>query len=106
MNYKKIIMGTLILIIILCAGLVYWTVIKKKPVTYMPREVKINGIFLAESKTIKDFNLVDHKGRHFSKENLMNHWTMMFFGFTHCGYVCPTTLTELNKMHEKLKTEF
>lgn len=77
----------------------------KKPVAYMPKEVKINGVFLAESKTIKDFQLTDHKGKAFSKDNLMDHWTIMFFGFTHCGYVCPTTMTELNKMYKKLKIE-
>ena len=26
-----------------------------------------------------------------------------FFGFTNCGYVCPTTLTELNKMYQMLQ---
>ena len=24
---------------------------------------------------------------------------MMFFGFTNCGYICPTTLSELKKMY-------
>ena len=30
---------------------------------------------------------------------------MLFFGFTNCGYVCPTTLTELNKMYQILQKE-
>lgn len=102
---KTIFVMVLILAVLGFVFLLYVKMTEKKPVTYYPREVKINGVFLADSKPIKDFQLVDHKGRQFSKENLMGRWTMMFFGFTNCGYVCPTTMTELNQMYKKLKTE-
>ncbi len=103
---KKIIITTA-LIAAMSFLVVYWGVFDKKPEpeTYIPKEVKINGVYLTESKTIQDFQLTDHKGRQFSKNNLLDHWTIMFFGFTNCGYVCPTTMSELNKMYKKLQTE-
>src|SRR6185295_10610750 len=41
----------------------------------------------------------------FSNQNLKDHWSLLFFGFTNCGFVCPTTLTELNKMIKVLQQE-
>lgn len=104
-SHKKIIFCLVLLVAVLSAWFIYISLFDKQPVTYIPKEVKINGVFLAESKPIQDFQLTDHKGRQFSKDNLMGHWTMMFFGFTNCGYVCPTTMSELNKMYNKLKLE-
>ncbi len=59
---------------------------------------KIDGVYLSVPSDIPDFHFTDNKNHTFSKENLKNHWTFLFFGFTNCGFVCPSTLTELNKM--------
>jgi len=70
---------------------------------------KIDGVLLPEAQAIKDFKLIDHQGHPFTQANLKGKWTLLFFGFTNCGYVCPTTLTALNKMDQillqKLKPE-
>ncbi len=102
---KKIIFCLVLLVAVLSVLFIYLGMFNKQPITYIPKEVKINGVFLGKSKTIQDFQLTDHKGQRFSKNNLMGHWTMMFFGFTNCGFVCPTTMTELNKMYHTLKSE-
>lgn len=104
-SHKKLIFSLVLLAAFLGLLAVYSSVSGKKSITYIPKEVKINGIFLSDSKAIQDFQLTDHKGRQFSKDNLMGHWTMMFFGFTNCGYVCPTTMSELNQMYKKLIIE-
>ncbi|MBV8802917.1 MAG: SCO family protein [Gammaproteobacteria bacterium] len=64
---------------------------------------QINGTYLTKPISINDFHLTDQHGNPFTKENLKGHWSMMFFGFTNCGYVCPVTLTELNHMYHDLK---
>jgi len=104
-NRKKLIISLVLLVAVISAYFIYVSISDKQPVTYIPKEVKINGVFLGESKNIQDFQLTDHKGKPFSKDNLIGHWTMMFFGFTNCGYVCPTTMSELNKMYHQLKSE-
>lgn len=103
-NRKKLVFSIL-LVTVFISLFICFGIIGKQPVTYIPREVKIKGVFLADSKAIQDFQLMDHKGRQFSKANLMGHWTMMFFGFTNCGFVCPTTMAELSQMYKKLKME-
>jgi protein SCO1/2 len=53
------------------------------------------GTLLQPPKSIPDFALLDHANIPFTAARLHNHWTLMFFGFTNCADVCPTTLTLL-----------
>ena len=82
----------------------YFGVIKNLP-EKKPTEVKIAGLFLPMPKEIADFQLTDNTGKAFNKDNLKGHWTMMFFGFTNCGMVCPTTMASLNSMYRTLQQQ-
>jgi protein SCO1/2 len=42
------------------------------------------------------FELVDQKGQPITEEAFRGHPSAVFFGFTHCPEVCPTTLYELD----------
>lgn len=62
-------------------------------------ELKINGAYLLETPRMTgEFALTDHRGDAFGPERLRGHWTLVFFGFTHCPDVCPTTLSFLNQL--------
>jgi len=65
----------------------------------------IDGVILPKPRIIANFSLTDHHNQSFTKKQLQGHWTMMFFGFTSCALVCPTTLSELNKMYQLLEKE-
>jgi protein SCO1/2 len=65
--------------------------------------VKINGIYLHTPINITEFHFTDNHGKAFSKKNLLGHWSILFFGFTNCPMICPTTMAELNKMYEVLQ---
>jgi protein SCO1/2 len=67
-------------------------------------KVEIQGTLFPKARSTPNFKLTDDHGRVFSNKQLQGHWTLVFFGFSHCGYLCPVTLTELNKMVTKLKT--
>ena len=43
----------------------------------------------------KDFNLIDHNGRRRSMLDFRGKAVALFFGYTHCPDVCPTTMGEL-----------
>lgn len=64
---------------------------------------KIHGIYIAKPKTLTDFHLMDNQGHVFTKNQLLGHWTLLFFGFTSCQSVCPTTMATLNKTYELLQ---
>jgi protein SCO1/2 len=48
------------------------------------------------------FTLTDHNGKQRSLEDFRGQVVVMFFGFTHCPDVCPTTLAELAGAVRKL----
>lgn len=43
-----------------------------------------------------DFRLTDHEGREVGPETLIGSPAMVFFGFTYCPDVCPTTLADIS----------
>jgi protein SCO1 len=54
-----------------------------------------SGTWLPRPKTIADFHLTDQQGQPFSLHDLQGNPSLVFFGFTHCPDVCPTTLAKL-----------
>ena len=44
------------------------------------------------------FKLIDQDGRALSDADLKGHPFLVFFGFTHCPDVCPTTLFEVSEV--------
>lgn len=53
----------------------------------------------------RDFALADHTGKPRALADFRGRVVVMFFGFTHCPDVCPTTLAELAAALKKLGTD-
>jgi protein SCO1 len=51
-----------------------------------------SGTPLPVPRTVVPFVLTDHRGAAYTNARLAGHPTLVFFGFTHCPDVCPTTL--------------
>ncbi len=54
-----------------------------------------SGTWLPQAKPIGAFELTDSDGRPFTERDLAAAPSLVFFGFTHCPDVCPTTLAKL-----------
>jgi len=55
------------------------------------------------------FALVDQDGKPFTEADLKGKWHLVFFGYTHCPDICPTTLNDLSLALDRLgprKSEF
>jgi protein SCO1 len=48
------------------------------------------------------FNLEDQNGKPFTDQDMKGKPYLVFFGYTHCPDICPTTLTEMSALLEKL----
>ena len=44
------------------------------------------------------FQLTDHAGRIVTEKSLQDRPTLIFFGFTHCPDICPTSLFEISEV--------
>ncbi len=58
-----------------------------------------------EAKLIPAFKLTDHNGEVFDNEQLTGKWSIVFFGYTYCPDICPTTLTALAQLANNLPTD-
>ena len=67
-------------------------------------ELLINGFYrLREPIEISDFRLEKKDGTFFTKSDLDDKWTIMYFGFTSCPSECPVTMSELRKLINALR---
>lgn len=68
---------------------------KKAPVEF--------ALHYQQAREVKAFELTDHLGKAFNNDSLKEHWSWVFFGYTSCPDVCPTTLQEMNFIYDDLK---
>ncbi|MEE4280078.1 MAG: SCO family protein [Halieaceae bacterium] len=60
-------------------------------------EMQANGLYLMDPpREIGEFALRSHEGLAFTPEELEGRWTLLFFGFTNCPDICPTTMAFLD----------
>ena len=55
-----------------------------------------------EPKPLAAFALTDDKNRVFDLASLKGKWSFLFFGFTHCPDICPTTLAVLARARDNI----
>jgi len=63
----------------------------------------IDGLLWPDPPAVPEIALTRDDGTPFKLADLRGKWTLMFFGFTHCPDVCPTTLDLLAQVHTVLK---
>jgi len=54
-------------------------------------------------KNFTGYRLTDQHGNSFTEENFKNKISVVFFGFTHCPDICPTTLTDMQAIYKNIK---
>lgn len=92
--------GVLVFMLVVVAGFVHRI---GQPRLMSDGELQANGLYLMDPpREIGDFALVDHRGEPFVPGSLAGQWTLVFFGFTHCPDVCPTTMAFLDNFITEL----
>jgi protein SCO1/2 len=106
-NTQRGILKTVLLVVGLIALVVTaFVYTMTQPRIMSVKELVNNGaITYEEPKPIEDFQLVAHTGEPFTKDDLTGQWTLLFFGFTHCGGFCPATLALLDSFHGQLDSK-
>lgn len=62
-----------------------------------------SGTILPVPHDISPFHLVSADDKPFTNENLKGQWSLLFFGFTKCPQLCPTTLSLLNDAYQNIE---
>ncbi|MGS2721073.1 SCO family protein [Paraglaciecola aestuariivivens] len=66
------------------------------------QEVKYLSVY-PQPRALPEFSLTDHNGMEFTQQQFIDHWSLVFVGYTYCPDICPTTLSELQSIYPQLK---
>ena len=95
--------GTLLLFLfwgLLLAAVFLWMLPPDKTV---PPELQ--SVLRPEPKPLQAFSLTDQYQQAVNLEHLQGKWSFIFFGYTYCPDICPTTLSTLTRMVRKLQND-
>ncbi|MGV8919613.1 MAG: SCO family protein [Pseudomonas sp.] len=59
-------------------------------------------ILLPSTRSLPDLQMTDQNGKKVAVDELKGKWTMLFFGYTFCPDICPTTLAQLRQIKSEL----
>lgn len=67
------------------------------------QQLQLQGlVVLPKPRKVSDFELINHQGNRTRMADLQGRWSVLFFGFTHCPDICPTTLATLAQASKKI----
>ncbi len=70
-----------------------------------PDQPKFNGIDITGADYAQDFTLTDHSNQRRSLSDFKGKVVVLFFGYTQCPDVCPTSMTELAEVKRLLGSD-
>lgn len=98
---NKLPKGTLVLFISFIALLSAVFLMQQQTQPNIPKD--LIAVLRPYAAPLKDFTLIDHNEQAFKNINLKNKWSFVFFGYTHCPDICPTTLVSLKHIYKAIK---
>jgi protein SCO1/2 len=68
----------------------------------MDQNYQYHGVLIDPPAQAADFELTDQNGQPFRLSDQRGKIAVIFFGYTNCPDICPTTLGEFRKIHSQL----
>lgn len=62
-------------------------------------------ILLPQSRPLPELSMNDQNGQPVRLNQLKGKWTLLFFGYTYCPDICPTTLAQLRQIKGELPAD-
>jgi len=63
-----------------------------------------HGTMLAPARPVGALDLIDQNGQPFTQARFEGRWSLVYFGFTSCPMICPTTLAMLRDVAQRLES--
>ena len=97
-----------VLITLAAAALVMGLTVNKvlRPAPLNEAELSEAGVYLFQApRPVPDLQLISSRGEPWGKSDLQGQWNLLFFGYTFCPDICPTTMAELRQLTLSLPEE-
>ncbi|MGH8419315.1 MAG: SCO family protein [Pseudomonas sp.] len=92
----------LVAIVALVLGLTVNRVLSGKSQGDQTALIDAGVILLPQSREVPGLKLMDQDGQPVSLDAFKDKWTLLFFGYTFCPDICPTTLAQLRQIKSEL----
>ena len=93
---------TLLVIIAVLVAMFVWRVLQ--PRILSPKELYNAGAVVFDTpREISEFTLLNKQGDAFVLDDIKEKWSFVFFGFTHCPDICPTTVALFNQLGKEFE---
>jgi protein SCO1/2 len=93
-RYPVVIVGAVVLVVVLGV----WGLQRLRPPVF-------HGQIMQVGDPVADFTLTAHTGERVRLSDWRGRWVALYFGYTFCPDVCPTTLAQLAQMRRRLGAE-
>lgn len=99
-NIRYTVLAIVVIAAIFIAGFA-WRIAQPQPMS--AAELRVNNAFVFDTpRSLPASSLRDINGEKFSMDDLAGEWRLIFFGFTYCPDICPTTMALLNRFYDQL----
>jgi cytochrome oxidase Cu insertion factor (SCO1/SenC/PrrC family) len=88
-------LGILAVVVVVAAATAGWLVARRLA-------ADAGGGGRGHARITSEFSLVDDTGQAVTEKDFAGKWQLVFFGFTYCPDVCPTTLATVSAVLEEL----
>lgn len=93
--------GVIVVIAVVFVGGFFWAFTRERVLS--SEELQANGALLFErARQLPDFALLNDKAEPIGRDWFEGQWDFVFFGYTYCPDICPTTLATLKQYYEQL----
>jgi len=100
-NKKEFPKGTIILFASLLVLLILIYINQSATKRTIPQD--LIAVLRPDAVPLQPFMLIDQSGEPFTEKRLKGKWSFVFFGYTHCPDICPTTMSILKQVNNALK---
>ncbi|WOD11488.1 SCO family protein [Pseudomonas sp. NyZ704] len=94
-----------VLVTLAVIALVIGAIVNKvtRPVALDREQLSQSGIFLFDSpRSLPEVEMLSAAGGSWGKQDLVGQWDLLFFGYTFCPDICPTTMADLKQLVDAL----
>lgn len=95
----------LVAVVALILGLTVNKVLSERGQANPAELIDAGIILLPQSRTVPAVQMTDQNGQAVALDQLKGKWSLLFFGYTFCPDICPTTLAQLRQVKSELPKE-
>lgn len=99
-RFATVLLGLFVMVLAFAAGI--WVSMQQSD---RPDAAVVDGLLWPDPPAVPAFNLYDQHGQPFTQDHFAGRWSLVFFGFTHCPDVCPTSLEAMARAHAELQND-